>query len=185
MRKMLLMVLRVFTGLASRFRNVYFRVLGVRMNGYAWLRGVEIPRNYSDIQLGKVSLDRGVVLLSSGEASDQPRILIEDGVYINRHTFLDASEHIRVKSGAMIGPFCYITDHDHAMSPDGVDSGGGLVGKPTVIGAKAWLGAHVTVLKGVAIGDGALIGAGSVVTKDVPGDCVAVGNPARVIKQLD
>lgn len=174
-------MVRIHAGLCSRFRNLFFRLLGVRMNGYAWLRRIEIPRNYRDIQLGRASLDRGIVLLTSGEPSEHPRIVIENGVYINRHTFLDATEQIIVKSGAMIGPFCYITDHDHVMSMDGVE--GGLTGSPTVIGKRAWLGAHVTVLKGVSIGDGAVVGAGSVVTRDVPANSVAVGNPARVIKQ--
>ena len=52
------------------------------------------------------------------------------------------------------------------------------------IGDKAWIGFGVTVLKGVHIGEGAVIGAGSVVTHDIPAWCIAAGNPARVIKQL-
>jgi len=51
-----------------------------------------------------------------------------------------------------------------------------------VIGNNVWMGGRVTILKGVAIGDNALIGAGSVVTKDVPRNAIVAGNPARVIK---
>ncbi|RXK37534.1 hypothetical protein M231_05159, partial [Tremella mesenterica] len=58
-------------------------------------------------------------------------------------------------------------------------------GAPIYIGSDCWFGANVTVLQGVRIGDGCTIGAGSVVVKDIPDRCVAVGNPCRVIKRLD
>lgn len=56
--------------------------------------------------------------------------------------------------------------------------------KPIVIKDDAWIGMNVIILKGVTIGRGAIVGAGSVVTKDVPDWCVAAGNPARVVKSL-
>ena len=59
-----------------------------------------------------------------------------------------------------------------------------LAVRPVHIGDDAWIGCNACVLKGVAIGNGAIIGAGSVVTKDVPDYCVAAGNPAKVVKKL-
>ena len=180
-RSLLLLMLRVHAGLFSRLRNLGYRVLGVQMTGYSWLRKIEIPRNPNDIKLGRVSLDRDIVLLTTGGDRGEPRIVVENGVYINRYTFLDASEKIIIREKAMIGPFCYITDHDHVITDEGVS--GEVVGSPTEIGRKAWVGAHVTVLKGVSIGEGAVVGAGSVVTRDVPAYSVVAGNPARVIRQ--
>lgn len=57
--------------------------------------------------------------------------------------------------------------------------------KPVVIKDGAWIGGRAVILPGVTVGENAVIGAGSVVTKDIPADCVAVGNPCRVIRRLD
>jgi acetyltransferase-like isoleucine patch superfamily enzyme len=84
----------------------------------------------------------------------------------------------------MIGPRCYITDHDHSHNSTEPPGAQPLISAPTRIGARCWLGAHVIVLKGVTIGDGTVIGAGSVVTKSLPAGVIAVGNPARVLKQI-
>lgn len=61
----------------------------------------------------------------------------------------------------------------------------GVSTKETIINNDVWIGANSVVLPGITIGEHVVIGAGSVVTKDIPGYCVAVGNPARVIKQYD
>lgn len=56
---------------------------------------------------------------------------------------------------------------------------------PVKIGSGCWIGGGVIILPGVTIGDGSVIGAGSVVTKDIPANCVAVGNPCRIIRQIN
>lgn len=55
---------------------------------------------------------------------------------------------------------------------------------PIIIDDDVWIGANCTILKGVTIGARSIIGAGSVVTKDIPADCIAAGNPAKIIKRL-
>ena len=173
-------LLRFVHGIASRARAVFYRVLGVKIDGACWLRAIEIPRGHREIRLADgVALDRGVVLLISGAARDAEKIVIGRTAYINRATMIDASERIEIGANAMIGPFCYITDHDHVIG-----SADELVSKPTRIGERCWLGAHVTVLKGVTIGDDTVVGAGSVVTKSLPARVVAVGNPARVLREI-
>src|SRR5262249_21496594 len=79
-------------------------------------------------------------------------------------------------------PGCYLTDHDHGVDPSLAPLAQPMVGAPTRLGDEVWLGANVVVLKGVSIGDRAVVGAGSVVTKDIPPDAVAVGVPARVVR---
>lgn len=179
------MILRLWHGAASRARALVYRILGVRFEGRCWLRAIEIPRLHRAIRIGDgAALDRGTVLLVTGNPSGAEKIIIGHHAYINRSTIIDASERIEIGAKCMIGPFCYITDHDHAFG-GGVDLGSGeFLAAPTRLGERCWLGAHVTVLKGVIIGEGSVVGAGSVVTKSLPANVVAVGNPARVIKTL-
>jgi len=95
----------------------------------------------------------------------------------------------------MIGANVTIVSGGHSIYPhlrwsENVLEGGGTVGAtadgaPISIGDDCWFGANVTVVQGVKIGNGCTIGAGSVVVKDIPDRCVAVGNPCRVVKRLD
>lgn len=177
------LLLRALAGLASRGRNLWYRALGVRLEGYAWLRHISVPRNWSDIELGRgVALDDGVVLLSTG-APAPGRIRIGGNTYINRYTIVDASERIEIGERCMIGPHCYITDHDHGHAPGTPVAEQALQGKRVRIGRNVWIGAGAIVLKGVTIGDGAVIAAGAVVTRDVAAGAKVGGVPARPLPQ--
>ena len=172
--------LRFFQGFSSRARAVFYGMLGVKFDGACWLRAIEIPRGHSAIRIGDgAQLDRGVVLLISGESRGTEKIVIGRSAYLKLATMIDASERIEIGANAMIGPFCYITDHDHVIG-----SADDLVSQPTRIGERCWIGAHVTILKGVTIGDDSVVGAGSVVAKSLPPRVVAVGNPARVLREI-
>lgn len=173
-----------FDAVKRRIRQSVLRFRGVRMKGKCWIREVDIPRNHSDIELGvEVALDQHVTLLASGEPCDRPKISIGDRTYINRSTMIDASESIVIEADCMIGPFCFIADSDHGTKVGQLVREQPMTSLPVVIEVGSWIGAHVTILKGVTIGAGAVIGAGSVVTKDIPANSVAAGTPAKVIRQ--
>lgn len=97
-------------------------------------------------------------------------------------TFLDCTL-ITFGDNVMVGPNCTFTTATHPVDPtqryNAVE-----YALPIKVGNLVWFGCNVTVLPGVTIGDGAVIGAGSTVTKDVPANTVVVGVPARVVKHL-
>ena len=176
------MIIRIWNGLKRRSAARVLRWRGASIGKCCWLRDIEVPRNAYDVCLAdQVSLDRGVVLLATGSKSGEPRIQIGTSTYVNRYTMVDASQSIRIGSNCMIGPFCYITDHDHGTAASTLIQSQELISRPVVIEDDVWIGAHVCILKGVRLGKGSVIGAGSVVTKNV-GPCeVVAGVPARVV----
>src|SRR6516164_3586701 len=102
--------------IASRMRIVRLRLLGVNIGRRCWVRRIHVPRNPWDIVISDgVALDDYVVLLTTGSRSNSPRLVIDGGTYINRFTMFDASESIEVGRNCLVGPFCYITDHDHGI----------------------------------------------------------------------
>ena len=172
-------LLRAPDGVASRFRIAFLRALGARIGPKCRIVAPQVPKNPWDIRLGAgVALDRNVILLAFGPRLDTPRISIHDGCYINRGTMIDASLSISVGAGTMIGPYVYITDHDHGSPDAGRLADAPLVEAPVTISSNVWIGAGSVILKGVTVGAGAVIGAGSVVTKNVPPGARMVGVPA-------
>lgn len=174
---------RVFCGVVSRWNMWALRLRGAKFAGKVrlpiWL---ESPVHAECLSFGDgAALDERVTLLATNENA---QIIIGARCYVNRSTMLDASERIEIGDDTMIGPFCYITDHDHTFGPGVKPADGALISAPVKIGARCWLGAHVTVLKGVSIGDGTVVGAGSVVTQSLPAGVLAVGTPARALREL-
>lgn len=182
MSSLLKLSLRVAAGLASRGRRLWFRLLGANIEPGVWLRRISIPRQWADIRIRVgVALDEGVTLICS-DAAMAGKLVIGARTYINRNTILDASLSLVIGEDCMIGPNCYLTDHDHGIVRGEAPAGQPLISKPTRLGDRVWIGANAVVLKGVTIGDDAVIAAGAVVTKDVPAGTVVGGVPARVLK---
>ena len=104
-------------------------------------------------------------------------------IYANYNLTLVDDTHIYVGDDTMFGPNVVIATAGHPIDPE-LRSRGLQYNLPVHIGRNCWLGAGVLVMPGVTIGDNAVIGAGSVVTKDIPANVVAVGNPCRVLRQI-
>jgi acetyltransferase-like isoleucine patch superfamily enzyme len=176
------MFVRLSAGLASRARNTWFRLLGVQIEGYVWMRRISIPRQWSDIRLeAGAALDEGVALVCSGDARPS-KLAIGARTYVNRNTIVMATEQVVIGADCLIGPNCYITDTDHGTTAGELMNKQPLRTRPVVIGNGVWLGANVVVLKGVTIGDGAVIAAGAIVTANIASDMIAMGVPARSLK---
>lgn len=105
-------------------------------------------------------------------------------VYANFNLTLVDDTHIFVGDGTMFGPNCVIATGGHPILPV-LRAAGLQYNMPVRIGKNCWLGAGVLVVPGVTIGDNVVIGAGSVVTKDLPDNVVAVGNPCKVLRPVN
>ena len=102
------------------------------------------------------------------------------GVFLNFNCIILDVVEVNIGDGTQIGPAVQILTADHPRAP--VERAAGLEwGKPIRIGRNVWIGGSAVVLPGVSVGDNAIIGAGSVVTKDVPPGATVVGNPARML----
>jgi acetyltransferase-like isoleucine patch superfamily enzyme len=98
--------------------------------------------------------------------------------YVNRNCKIKCFSEVEIGNDVAISENVTIWDSDvHEIK------GSTLNTKPIKIGNHVWIGTNCIILKGVSVGDGAVIGAGSIVNKDIPPNCLAVGNPAKVIKQ--
>ncbi len=104
-------------------------------------------------------------------------------VYANFNLTLVDDTHIYIGDHTMIGPNVTIATAGHPVLPE-LREKGLQFNRPVHIGRNCWLGAGVIVLPGVTIGENTVIGAGSVVTRDIPDHVVAVGNPCRVLRAI-
>lgn len=104
-------------------------------------------------------------------------------IYANFNLTLVDDTHIYVGDATMFGPNVTIATAGHPILPE-LREQAYQYNMPVRIGKNCWLGAGVIVMPGVTIGDNTVIGAGSIVTKDIPANVVAVGNPCRVIREI-
>lgn len=106
------------------------------------------------------------------------------GVYANFNLTCVDDTHIYVGDYTLFGPNVVLASAGHPIQPE-LRSKGAQYNMSIHIGKNCWLGAGVLVVPGVTIGDNTVIGAGSVVTKDIPSNVVAVGNPCRVLREIN
>lgn len=104
-------------------------------------------------------------------------------IYANFNLTLVDDTHIYVGDGTMFGPNVTVASAGHPILPS-LREKAYQFNMPVHIGKNCWLGAGVLVMPGVSIGNNSVIGAGSVVTKDIPENVVAVGNPCRVLREI-
>ena len=106
-----------------------------------------------------------------------------DWVYANFNLTMVDDTHIYVGDNTMFGPNVTVATAGHPILPE-LREQGYQYNFPVKIGKNCWIGAGAIIVPGVTIGDNTVIGAGSVVTKDIPSNVVAVGNPCRVMREI-
>lgn len=110
-------------------------------------------------------------------------IEIGENFYSNHNCVILDGARVTFGDNVFIAPGCGFYTAGHPLDVESRNEGLEYA-YPITVGNNVWIGAHVAVLPGVTIGDNAVIGAGSIVTKDIPANSVAVGNPCRVIKKI-
>lgn len=145
--------------------------------------------NEQYIRIGARSIIGPYVSLSVGMAPGQqmvsdPVVSIGDRTMIGRGSHIVGHFSIEIGDDIQTGPYVYVTDQNHAYEdPDTPVGRQWPTEKAVSIGSGSWLGTGVVILPGARVGRNAVIGAGSVVTGEIPDHAVAVGSPARVIKR--
>ena len=104
-------------------------------------------------------------------------------IYANFNLTLVDDTHIYVGDNTMFGPNVVVATAGHPLLPE-LREQGFQYNAPVHIGRNCWIGAGAILLPGVTVGDNAVIGAGSIVTRDVPANVLAVGNPCRVLREI-
>ena len=168
-----------------RFRQVRIDPTAkVNYRGIRWQAGSELTIGEGTIITGQIVAER-----------DHVRIRIGKNTFIGGSSIIAAHE-IEIGDDVLIAWGCYLVDHnshsihfwerrsDVTMWYRGKKDWSSVPMDPLRVMQKAWIGFNSIVLKGVTIGEGSVVGAGSVVTHDVPPYTVVAGNPARVIKEV-
>lgn len=159
-------------GLATfRFRYV----LRVAAPGCVFGTGNRII-NASNVRIGRDCLFQDAIYIRAGVRG---RVTIGDRVAVNSFVQMYGHGGIDIGAETQVGPGTIVTTTGHDYT-DNLEASF----TPIVIGRRVWIGANTTIIGGVTIGDGAVIGAGAVVIRDIPPDTLAVGVPARVVREL-
>ncbi|NJL78010.1 MAG: acyltransferase [Richelia sp. RM2_1_2] len=190
--------------IGSRLRTFFYRSIFRSLGKQVYLQDSVEFINTNCIEIGNgVQILRGANINAIGHPNN--KISIGDGVQIQQGVDIRAlnDTHIKIEQDTFIGPYvciagpgnikigknCLIAAHSGLFAnnhnftdPFEYIAKQGITSKGIVIEDDCWLGHNVTVIDGVTIGKGCVIGAGSVVTKDIPPYSIAVGTPAKVVK---
>ena len=163
------------------FCRVFYEIAGKHLpNTYTPLVGKAAKRIRYALARGFVdSIGQGVVIEKNAGIASSLSIGAYSGIGIN--AFIDAE--VTIGEYVMMGPDVTIYTHNHKHELNGIPFclQGYEERRPVVIGSNVWIGTRCVILPGVHIGDNVVVGAGSVVTKDIPSNVVAAGNPAKVV----
>lgn len=164
---------------------------------YPQARLIRLPfdiRNRHRISIGK-GFTTGFGCRIAAFPMDNARefnIKIGENVQINDYVHIAAIDYLEIGDHVLMASKIFISDHNHGSytladsdHPGSIPALRKTPAKPVIIKDRVWIGESVCILSGVTIGEGSVIGALSVVTKDIPANSIAVGSPARVVKTFD
>ncbi len=150
---------------------------------YNALRPLDMPRRTRALRSLLGALGEGVVVEQPFRCDYGRNIALGERTFLNYGCVMLDCAPITLGRHVLVGPGCHFYTAIHPIDPLERMTDRERA-EPIAIGDNVWLGGHVTVLPGVTIGENTVVGAGSVVTRSLPANVVAVGNPARVVREL-
>jgi acetyltransferase-like isoleucine patch superfamily enzyme len=138
--------------------------------------------NMGEIHIGDRFLMFNQTVRSELVSQPGGQIEIGDGVFLNYGVSITAHQQVSIGKSCQIGSYVCMMDNDYHRVEDRSKPG---VSAPIILKENAWLGVRAIVLKGVTIGRNSVVGAGGVVTRDVPSNCLVAGVPAEVIRRFE
>ena len=176
---------------AKIFSWIMFRRNDIRIFPDARLKGIDCMQIGMNFSSGRGLWMEAVKDFSATRQIFNPKLIIGDRVSLGEYVHIGCNNRVVIGDDVLMGSKIYITDHNHGIyrgdnadSPNIPPSDRQLTeGESVEIGARCWIGEFVTILPGVTIGEGCIIGSHSTVTHDIPANSIAVGSPAKVVKK--
>lgn len=164
-------------------REAWFRYQGMTLGTGTHLGRISATWPHT-ISLGRdTTLEDGVQLQYAGPPTSEVRLRLGDHVQVSPNVHFNIQDRITIGSHTMIGAGCKFIDHDHGFaSREEPMHRQAVVTQPITLEDDVWIGANAIILKGVTIGTGAIIAAGSLVRTDIPSYQIWGGVPARFLK---
>lgn len=127
------------------------------------------------------------------DGNKDKKIFFGNRIQLNDYVHISGVQSVIIGDDTLIASYVYVSDNSHGIydnshnqtSPETVPVDRPYIVAPVNIGSKVWIGEGVIIMPGVSIGDGCIIGAHSIVNKDIPQNSIAVGSPAKIIKKWD
>jgi len=168
---------------SSFLRKIFFKLQGLQIGNGTNLPKVKITWPHQ-VKIGsKCKLEHNIYFKFDGIYKPGPNIIIEDNVFIGAFTEFNIRKSIRIKGNCLIASGVKFIDHDHGFSKENLINKQPGVELGITINEDVWIGVNAIILKGVEIQKGAIIAAGSIVTKNVPSYEIWGGVPAKKISE--
>jgi acetyltransferase-like isoleucine patch superfamily enzyme len=188
------------------FNKIILKILGVKIGKNVVIKGrIDIllrdDAKYSNIAIGDNFKTEGDLIIRNRKngkiiiknnvsvgkdvwivCANDSELKIENNVIIGSYSILNGGHGIIIGKNSWLAGFVYINSSDHQTKKDVLIQKQGYIGKRIIIGEDCWIGGHTFINKGVCIGNGSVVGAGSVVTKSFGNYVIVVGNPAKYLK---
>ena len=162
-----------------RIRKAYWRLQGMQIGRDVRFSSLDITWPHK-VSLGdRCSLEHGIYLNAAGPYTEKVSIELGEGCFIGTGCEFNITSHVRIGKNSLIASGTRFIDHNHGTICDTCMKDQPDISMPIRVGDDVWIGANSIILRGVTIGDGAIVAAGSVVTRSVAPYTIVAGCPAR------